>query len=108
MPTRRSRARRLPPLSALISMLASRGRLVQTKIVKDLHAPVIRIDHHHAIVAVDPESGRQLKFAEASSLLPEVIEKIAGIVENLHHAADRFDNVEMAFGVDADSLRPEE
>src|ERR1700733_684033 len=108
MPTRRSRARRLPPLSALISMLASRGRLVQTKIVKDLYAPVIRIDDHHAIVAVDPEACGQLKLAESGALLSKVIKKISGIVEYLHHAANRFHHVEMSFGVDADSLRSEE
>src|SRR5579859_206342 len=65
---------------------------------------VVRIHHHHAILVINPQARGQLKFAEAAALLSEVIQKISGVVEDLHHPAHRFDHVEMALGVNPNSL----
>ncbi len=53
------------------SLGASLGRLRQSVIMEDLHAPVEGIDHENAIVAIDEQPRRQLEFSQPGAALAE-------------------------------------
>src|SRR5215471_14764972 len=88
-------------------MLASPCALGRSEVAKNLHTPVVGIDHHHAIMAIDPQAGGQLELTKAAAPLPEVVEQLALLIEDLYHAANRFDHIDVAFGIHPDSLRAE-
>jgi hypothetical protein len=65
------------------------------EVLKNLNTPMVRIDYKHAVVAIDKQTSRQLKFSEPRTLLPEVIEKLSLAVEDLHHPTQPIDHVEV-------------
>ena len=75
--------------------------------MKYLDAAVERIHDKDPIVVVDEQPCRQLEFSRMRALGSEVIEQFALAVEDLHHAPQGIDDVQIAFGVDADGLGPE-
>ena len=75
--------------------------------MEHLDAAIEGIDYVDAVVFVDFESGGQLKLSESSAVLPEVIQEPALAIEGLHHAPQAVYDIEVAFGVEADSFGAE-
>jgi hypothetical protein len=88
-------------------LVPSLDRLLQANVVKHLHAAVERIHHKNPVVVVDEQPRRQLELSRVRAFGAEVVKKLALAVEHLHHAPQSIHQVEIAFRVDPDSLRPE-
>src|ERR1700739_1218108 len=89
------------------SWLAPARLLGQSVIVEYLNAAVERVDHKDAVVVMDEQSGGTLELCASRAAVTKVIEKPSLLIEDLHHAPQSIDDVEVVFGIHGNALRPE-
>src|ERR1700745_1537824 len=76
-------------------------------IAKHFDSPIERIDHIDCILLIDKQPGGKSKVSRRIAALPEVIKKVAFPIEDLHHAPETIDYINVTFAVKSDSLGPE-